>query len=418
MVKNNLTQNNLILFDVEGVIIPKDDFLFRATIEHLDVLEVIYIIILGALYKIRILALERALRSIYRFFKGISLVKFYQTFREIPFIPYAYEVIRKLKKQGYIIALLSSGLPALFVEDLAKCLGADYAFGLELKTMDDYLTGEIGGVIMNTNGKSIIAKNLLKNLGSSYNRIVVADDRNNLPLISLCEKSIGFNPDPPFANNCSYFIKGDIAEILPYIEFDIKKSRLNNITKNELFREAIHVGSFLIPIICWDLRIKPYLIGLLIALITTIYISSEYARFKGIKIPIINIITSNAIIDEEKWGFASSPILFAVGIILPLIFYSVPEGYVVISVLTLGDGFASIFGMILGKTLLPFNKLKSLEGTLIGFLLAFLGTLIFIDPIKGLIVAIIGTVVEVIPSPINDNISIPIILGIVLILFL
>jgi HAD superfamily phosphoserine phosphatase-like hydrolase len=414
MVQNNLIQNNLILFDVEGVIIPKDHFLFREAIEHLVILEVISIIFLGILYKIRILTLERALRLIYRFFKGISLVKFNQTFQEIPLVPYVLEVIQKLKKQGYNIALLSSGLPVLFVENLAKCLGADYAFGIELETLDGQLTGEIGGDIMKTNGKSIVAKSLLKNLGFSCNCIVVGDDRNNLPLISMCEKSIGFNPDPIFANNCSFFIKGDITEILPYIASNIKKSKLKNVSKNELFREVIHVGSFLIPIICWYLRIKPYHIGLLIILITTIYISSEYARFKGIKIPVIYTVTSNAIVGEENWSFASSPILFALGIIVPLLFYSAPEGYVVISILTLGDGFASIFGKKFGKTCLPFNKLKSLEGALIGFLLAFLGTLIFIDPLKGLIITTIGTVVEVIPLPINDNISIPIILGIVI----
>ena len=406
---------SLVIFDVEGVLIPKRRYLFLAVSKWLNIRGILLTMILGLLYEVGMMSLESALRRIYKLFKGVRLKEFSQTFREIHLIPGALELFQTLREKGYRTALLSSGLPTLYVEDLAKRLGADYAFGLKLETVDGHLIGEIKGDIIKPGGKATVLRRLLKDGGFSPDYcVVVADDRNNIPLLPLCSKSIGYNPDFLFTTKCSYVIKGNLSNILPYVESKPQKSGSSTLSSGELFRETIHIGSFLIPLLCKYLEINAWLVGALIILVTMVYVVSEFARQKGAGIPLFSRITSKAAVGEENWGFATAPILFALGILVPLLVFPVPIGYVSIAVLTLGDGFAAIFGKKFGSIPIPLDKSKKLEGTLLGFLSAFLGTLFFIDPARGLVAAAVGMLVESTPSPINDNISIPILSGLVI----
>jgi len=400
------------VFDVEGIIIPRNRYLLLETSKNLGIYRTFFVIIVALLYEVGVVSLEYALRRIYRLFDGASLSEFHRIFRGIPIIPDVFEVIKRLKDRKYTIALMSSGLPTLFVEDLANRLGADYAFGLELETVDEHLTGEISGDIFRHNGKAIVLRELQRRLEiSPKNCIVVADDRNNLPVLQLCDKSIGYNPDFIFSIKCDYAVKGGLIETLPYIDPDFKKDKSVNSPPIEFFRETIHIGSFMIPVVCKYLNVDTYLITVAIAATTIIYIVSEYTRMKGKRLPFFSAITSKAAVGEEKWSFATSPIIFATGIVLSLLTFPRPVNYVAISVLTLGDGCASIFGRKFGRIAIPFNKQKSVEGTILGLSTAFLGTLAFTDPISGFTAAVVGMTVEVIPSPINDNILIPILSG-------
>ena len=154
----------------------------------------------------------------------------------------------------------------------------------------------------------------------------------------------------------------------------------------------------------------------MILLVAVLYTLSEVARVRGINIPILSSITWNAANKTELYEFAAAPIHFALGIAISLLIFPAPICYVAITTLTLGDGCAHIFGMKFGRTPLPFNKGKNLEGTLFGFLFAFLGAMIFIDPTRALIAATVGMLVESLPSPINDNLTIPLASGLALLL--
>jgi phytol kinase len=177
------------------------------------------------------------------------------------------------------------------------------------------------------------------------------------------------------------------------------------------------MSSFAIPFICTYL-IDRYFAAFLILVVTLLYMISELARIMGKNFPIYTHITSNAIVKLERYEFATAPIFFALGIILSLTIFPPTVGYASIAILTLGDGSASLFGKRLGKTRFPFNKAKNLEGSIFGFTLAFLGATIFIDPIRAFIGALAGMLVECLPTPINDNLIIPLTTGILLTLTL
>ncbi len=177
------------------------------------------------------------------------------------------------------------------------------------------------------------------------------------------------------------------------------------------------MSSFLSTFVCIYL-LGNVLLASLILLVAVFYMLSEVARVRGINIPILSSITWSAANKTELYEFATSPIHFALGIAISFLIFPEPIRYVAITILTLGDGCAHIFGMKFGRTPLPFNKGKNLEGTIFGFLFAFLGAMIFVDPVRALIAAAVGMLVEGLPSPINDNLTMPLASGLILTLIM
>lgn len=407
----------LIVFDVEGVLIPKNRYLIFEISRKVGFFGFIKILVIGFLYEIGLLSIESGLRRIFLMLKGFKAEEVLQLHKRIPLMLGTEEVFEKIKNKGYTTALISSGLPTQVVEDFASKLRANYAYGLELEIVDGYLTGAIGGNVIKPDGKKKVLKNILEKEGlTPQDCIVVADDRNNVQMVPYCNKIIGYNPDFILTAKSDLVTRGSLTEILPSIvgiEPRVSKSNLSN----RGVREIIHTGSFLLTFICLYFTSNILLASVLL-LVAVLYTLSEIARVRGINIPILSEITWNAANKTELYEFATAPIYFALGITISLLIFPEPIRYVAITVITLGDGGAHIFGIKFGKTKLPFNKGKNIEGTVFGFILAFLGAMIFVDPFRAFIAAGVGMVVEGIPSPINDNFSIPLATGITLALIM
>ena len=329
-------------------------------------------------------------------------------------MPNAKEVVKKLKEEGHTVALISSGLPTPFIKDLATKLEADHAHGLELETADGRLTGEISGDLIKPEGKALVLKKIFQETNlSPKDCTLVIDDRNNLSMFPLAATKIGYNSDFLVSAKSDYVVRGDLTEILPIITGDTPKKPRSYLSKNEILRATIHIGSFLIALICKYL-FNPYMVALIIFLITAVYVISEFLRIRGINLPVTSTITWKTAKKPELYEFTTAPIFFALGIILSLILFDTPTNYVSITILTLGDGFATTFGRTIGRTAFPINKGKTVEGSIGGFLLAFLGALLFIDPVKALLGAATGILVELLPLPLNGNLTIPLTVGAVL----
>jgi phosphoserine phosphatase len=408
--------SRLVVFDVEGVLIPKNRYLLFEISRKVGFLGFIRVLALGFLYEIGLLSLESALRRIFATLKDLKAEEILQLHKRMPLMPGTEEVFKTLNDKGYRTALISSGLPTPVVEDLATRLKADYAYGLELEIADESLTGTIGGDVLRSGGKAAVLKKILEkeNL-TPQDCVMVADDRNNLPMFPLCRLRIGYNPDFVLTAKSDFVTKGELTEILPHITGEKLRVSHPAMSRSRGLRETIHMSSFLLSFICIYL-LGNILVSSLILLVTLIYSLSEVARVRGINLPIFSSITWNAANKTELYEFATSPIHFALGIAISLLIFPPPIRYVAITILTLGDGCAHIFGMNFGRTPLPFNKGKNLEGTLFGFLFAFLGAMIFVDPVRGLIAAAVGMLVEALPIPINDNLTMPLASGLILIL--
>src|SRR3990172_2469101 len=185
----------LLVFDVEGVLIPKNRFLFELG-KSFGFSKLVKLLILGFLYEAGILKLESALKRIFKSLKGTSLEDLMIIFGGIPATPYLHNFFCQLKARNLKIALISSGIPTVIVEKLAVALGADYAYGVEVESKDDKLTGKIWGDAITRNGKlKILNKILEQEKLLPKDCIVVADDRNNRCIFLPKALKIGFNPD-------------------------------------------------------------------------------------------------------------------------------------------------------------------------------------------------------------------------------
>jgi len=404
----------LVVFDVEGVLLPKRRYIpFEAT-KKLGFLKFLKIMVIGLLYEIGLLPLETALKQIFKYFKGYTIKDLHHFYRKMPLIPGSEKAFEELPKNGWKTALISSGLPNPFIQELATKLKADYAFGLKLNTVNDKCTGEIEGNVIRKNGKATLLKQILDHEKlSPQNCILVADDRNNLQMFPYASLKIGYNPDFILSAKSDHVVSGKLSNILPIITKPTHEKPRPTLSRNQIIRGAIHMSGFTVPFIC-NYLLNRHIITFLIFLITLLYIMSEFARIAGIAFPIFTSTTSQAAIKLEPYEFATAPIFYALGITLSLTIFPPIIGYTSITILTLGDASASLFGKKFGKTPFPFNKAKTLEGSIFGFILAFLGATLFVDPTRAIIAAIAGMVIESLPTPINDNLIIPLSTGIIL----
>jgi dolichol kinase len=276
---------------------------------------------------------------------------------------------------------------------------------------DDALTGEICGDAIEQDGKRTVLTRILEaeklNLEDC---VVVADDRNNSCIFLSGMQKIGYNPDFWLRIKADTVVTGRLAKILPVI--DGKPKQWSPPSKNDLLREGIHASGFFVPVIAGLVGV--FSVALMIVVVSLVYSLSELARMNRRYLPVISAITRNAASPSELFEFTAAPLYFAVGILLVLVMFPAPVNSAAIAIFTLGDSTASLVGGSISKHPLPFNKGKTLEGSLVGFFFSFLAGTFFVSPMLALIGAAIAMIIESLPLPVNDNITIPFCTGLVL----
>lgn len=403
-----------MVFDVEGVLIPKNRLFFEVG-RSLGLTPLLKVLFFGFLYEIGVIRLKSVLRRIFLVTRGVKPQLFLLSLEKLPLMPNAKEVFVSLKSAGCKTALISSGLPTFLVKKLADILGADYAVGVEVGIKDEALTGEIWGEVIEPNGKLQVLNRIIKTEGLCFDEcVVVADDRNNASLFLKGIRKIGYNPDFLIRTKADTVVNGKLSKILPVINGEKKRKALPS--RNDVFREMIHGSGFFVPVVAGVISVP--VAALLICIVIAFYVASELSRVKGKNMPLISTITRHAASQTELCEFTLAPIYFAVGIVLALLLFPVPASSAAIAIFALGDSTASLVGGALSRKPLPFNKAKTLEGTLAGFLFAFLAGSVFVAPWVALVGAAVAMTVEVLPLPVNDNLLIPLCAGLTLMLII
>ena len=192
---------------------------------------------------------------------------------------------------------------------------------------------------------------------------------------------------------------------------------MDSVVQNELRRKAAHFSGVLWVLASYYLTVGQTMIVLLIFLFLSIISASSYRQ--KIRIPVLNNITdylySIARENEQKLGLHLGAIYFFASLALVLFITQDLEIFRIAAlVLIVGDGMAGIFGVIYGKTKLPWNSNKTLEGSIAGFIGAAIAVS-FILPINyAFLAAFAGIVTETIGWKLNDNLTIPLGVGLVL----
>lgn len=410
MVAENQEKQRLIIFDVEGVLIPKNRFIFDIG-RKLGIFQLLKMLFSGFLYEIGVVTLKTALKRIFKIMQGVKMDELLRTFEEIPFKPELRKLLVQLSARNFKTALISSGLPRVIVEKLAEKIGADYAFGIEVGVNSGALTGEIWGDVIDIDGKRKVLWQIISAEGIGLeNCVVVADDRNNSCIFLSEMKKIGFNPDFVLRLKADEVVTENLSGILSIIDDEPKSRSLPS--KSAVLRETIHASGFSVSVFGSLFGVTP--MAVLICAVSVLYFLSEAARMEKKKTPVISAITRNAASHAELFEFAAAPLYFALGILIALLIFPAPVNFAAIAIFSLGDSTASLFGGIASKKPLFFNKGKTLVGSLLGFLFAFLAGSFFVSPLLAIVGASVAMAIESLPLPVNDNVSIPLCTGLAL----
>ena len=117
MKKPSENKKHLIVFDVEGVLIPKNRFIYEAG-KSLGIFQLIKMLFIGFFYEMGVLSLKTTLNHIFYLMRGIGINSLIEISDKIPAIPNLQNIFIQLKDRNFKIALISSGLPSQIVKKL------------------------------------------------------------------------------------------------------------------------------------------------------------------------------------------------------------------------------------------------------------------------------------------------------------
>jgi dolichol kinase len=230
-------------------------------------------------------------------------------------------------------------------------------------------------------------------------------------LVSLFQLPAGVNP----------WLDIGVGMAIAGLGYDISESIVFRQKKaidrfDESARKAAHVLSNLsacLAILILGLQTTSYLV--LLALFVGIPVM--HLTVMGIKVPGIEGWLKKVGRVGETPG--EGPLYNALGILfaLGMLRGNPMAAIAVILMFGLGDGFATYTGTTYGKHKLPWNKNKTMEGTL-GFMAGAMCA-ILIMPVPAIVLgAVLGAFIESLPLKLNDNITLPVILSLLFYLLL
>ena len=177
----------------------------------------------------------------------------------------------------------------------------------------------------------------------------------------------------------------------------------------ELFRKSIHICCSVVP---WFLAAYYWytVYGLLI--IVSLYYFCEIARLEGHPVPLVSLITETASRQRDEYKFVLGPVTLVFGIVFAALVLPLSCARIGIFALAFGDGLASLAGKLFGRIKIPHTGGKTLEGSLTCFAAVFLSTYIVTRHfIPSLIIALVSTLIEILPLGDWDNMIIPVCAG-------
>lgn len=191
----------------------------------------------------------------------------------------------------------------------------------------------------------------------------------------------------------------------------VPNARLTQRLRSEIVRKSIHFLIAIVPTIAATFGIFSAIS--LLAGGTLVYIGSEYLRRHGTAVPVITRLTLLASRPRDRDRFVLGPVTLSLGAMVALVFYPEPAASIAIYALAFGDGLAGLVGTFWGSLHIPGTG-KSVEGSAACFVATFVAALGFIPSVSAaVIVALVATVLEVLPTHDADNLLLPIGVGLV-----
>ncbi len=215
---------------------------------------------------------------------------------------------------------------------------------------------------------------------------------------------------------CRFVLKTDMSFFKRIRHRKFSENEQVEVLLKEVFRKSIHLCSAFVTIFA-----KYFFSSTIIALaiITILYTIFEFLRINGKKIFLVSAITDYAARKRDRGGFVLGPVTLSLGIITTLLLFPQKPAQIGILALAFGDGLSGLIGKCFGKNRLKFFAPKTLEGCLTCFIAVFISALaISKNFFYSIILAMVATIVEVLPLKDFDNLLIPIVCAFIANLFI
>jgi len=395
----------IVVLDVDGVIFR--DIFLKKLVASRGLAKHLRIIYLGMKYYREKISIDTLLKEGYKLAGNFPAHEARSIAGEIKRTTNISETIEILRKKGYFISLISSGIPNFILENLAHELKADHYSGLDISTKEGTIVPEKLNVI----SKVEVVEGLIERLGIGWDRIVsIGDDPGNITLLQKSRIGIGFNPVKAVRRNANVVIEGNnFLEILPYIlpkeELPPSASISRLSWRREIFRKAVHLTGSAVPFLA-RLNRKVTVIALLS--IIAVYIISELLRTFGISFSLLSAITRKAQRHSEKRGIIMGPVLLGLGIAVTISLFRYEIYLPAILVVAISDSLSALIGRRFGRTHIFGLRNRTVEGSLAFFCSALLILLFFYPLPVALLATLVATVLELFPYYNIDNLLIPV----------
>ncbi len=183
----------------------------------------------------------------------------------------------------------------------------------------------------------------------------------------------------------------------------------------ETRRQFIHACGFVFSFfVLWAGHVLS-IIGLGIISLSVFLIAEAYKR--DIKLPIVCLMIDHGerteVIEETP---ARGAMLFFFGSFVSAILYGnhIRVVAATIVILAFGDSVSTLIGKNFGRHKIPYNKMKSIEGSVAGAIAALLGAMLFVNLQIAVVGAFSGMLVDSLPLSFDDNITIPVFSGLIM----
>lgn len=190
------------------------------------------------------------------------------------------------------------------------------------------------------------------------------------------------------------------------------------ITRAELGRQFFHLTIGLLAVFL-------YYVGIFntLTLMGVLLISFALSLLsKKMKLPVIGFLLESFDREGDKKRFPGKGFLtFFFGMWLVVSIFERQVALPSLMILTLGDSFATIAGLSIGRLKMPFSKDKTFEGTIAGIVAGSLGAYLFLGNwYTALIASAAAMIVESVDimtkEPFDDNVLVPITAALVIVL--
>ncbi|MFP4376135.1 MAG: diacylglycerol/polyprenol kinase family protein [Spirochaetales bacterium] len=180
--------------------------------------------------------------------------------------------------------------------------------------------------------------------------------------------------------------------------------------RGEFVRKSLHMLIAFVPAL--TMTFGAFATTLMLALGVLFYTIAEHYRLEGQSIAVITAVTVVAARSRDNGKFVVGPVTLGIGAMLALLLYPAEAAFLAIYALAFGDGLASLVGRAFGSVRLTANT--SVEGSLACFVAVFTASLaVTNDVTKSLVLGVVATVLEALPTDDLDNIILPVGVGLV-----